>query len=790
MQVDKSINPMEVLMEEARIDVLNQTKSKKFSFTFADAVKYCECGCERTQTIIKAIEFLQRNPLKYNDYFKFLNAYTKDGIKLNEKYFRHDLKKLNNYYRIADEKKGANPFSKSNYEIYVLFMFLKLYGHFTDEDNELFNVQFKDDREYNPLTKIPSVLRGSLPFDVKEYDIKRAFPTFIDIELNSEYRHDVYEKISKSNFAMFLNSNIESKVTIDKARKGLKTIYKDRVNEVLTDERYNEKGRLFKDLTRYEKEYIDMFVSENKLTNYVRLHDGIFVLKDVECESLVFDTVEFSIKECIKPKIINSTVSFYDWDDKGQVVTSPSMYSDFLSQENFIRVKSQDDKIQLLQNKNNVIDYYNHKTSMVNFLDKEINEACKDAVRDKIARDNNKDLAQSYTLLKEVPLEYYKDNKERFGLPFKNGFFYFDNKDKFEIKSKSYDGVKGFFTPHQIQGREFKYTPEIGNLEKLIQRVATGVKEYDVHNKEQTINLEAFTSMIGYLAHNYKPHDKSPCIVLTDEGADSESRNGRRCKTLAVLALEEVTKVMLKGGDEFNPKYEFCFNDLDKSYNLFVVDDAPAGFDYNALYTPITGGINAQKKGGKAEMIEREDSPKFMVTTNFLFRCDEKDASTVARFYEYKFKPYYNVNFTPRCEFNQTLFEDWDGNEWNKFYSFIFRCVAHYIKNGLQRISYDKTEDNFKAEFGSDVRLSEMERIINIITNHKDEFNVSDFLRVYHDLDNALRFEKLFTAKNSKRLIDYFFKQHPKYGFVYGRGRKWAKIKTEQAMLHLQGIDY
>lgn len=779
------IKPIEALMEEARIDVLHQTKSKKFSFTFEDAVKYSECGCERTRTIIKAVIFLQRNPLKENDYFKFVNAYAENQIKLSDKYFRHDLEKLNNYYRKVDEQQGFNPFSKANYESYVLFMFLKLYGNYKIEDDELFNVQFKDDREYNPLTKIPSVLRGSLPFDVKEYDIKRAFPTFIDIELNSEYRHNVYELLSKSEYSMYLNSNNESKVTIDEARKGLSTIYKKRVNEVLTDERYNEKGRLFKDLTSYEKKYIDMFISENNLTNYVRLHDGIFVLKNVECKSLVFDTVEFSIKESIKPKTENNTVSFYDWDDKGQVVTTPSMYSDFLSQENFIRIKSKDDKIQLLQNTNNVVDFFNHKTSMVTFLDKEINETCKDAVRDKIARDNNKDLAQSYTLLKEVSLEYYKDSKDRFGLPFKNGFFYFDNIDDFEIKSKPYDEVKGFFTPHQIQGREFNYTSEIGNFEKLIFRVATGEKYIDVTNEQHVINLDAFTSMIGYLVHNYKPHDESPCIVLTDEGADDETRNGRRCKTIVVKGLEEVTKVMMKGGDEFNPKYDFCYNDLDKSYNIFVVDDAPAGFDYNALYTPITGGINAQKKGGKAEMIEREDSPKFMVTTNFLFRCDERNASTVARFYEYKFKPYYSIERTPRCEFNQTLFEDWDAIEWNKFYSFIFRCVNHYMKNGLHRIPYDKTEDNFNAEFGSDVRLSEMERIITILSHTRTEFNVSDFLTQYHDLHNPLRFEKLFTTHNTRRLIDLFFTKHPEYGFVYGRGRKWVKERIEQEVLHL-----
>ena len=82
----------------------------------------------------------------------------------------------------------------------------------------------------------------------------------------------------------------------------------------------------------------------------------------------------------------------------------------------------------------------------------------------------------------------------------------------------------------------------------------------------------------------------------------------------------------------------------------------PCNFNFNSLYTQITGGINAQLKGSKANMIEREESPKFLITSNYLFRCDVNDASTVARFCEFKVKPYYNVNFSPKDEFRQTFF--------------------------------------------------------------------------------------------------------------------------------------
>ncbi len=767
--------PLETLKDEVIKDVLNATNSKKAVFNYYDAVKFSEKGTERTQTIVKAIKFLESNPLRNNDYFKFLNAYTTKEIKLNEKYFRHDLNRLHNYYKIAD-KKESNPFNKVNYESYVLFIFLKLFGHYNNTDDLLFNVKLLDNREYNPLTNIPSVLRGTLPFEVKEYDIKRAFPTFIDIELKSEFRTGVYEKINKSNYSMFLNANCESKVSIEDARKGLLPVYNKRVSEVLTDERYKEKGKLFKDLTTYEKQYIDKFVLENNIQNFVRLHDGIFVIKETDCKKVKFDTVEFSIKECIKPKIENDIVSFYKIDPKNEVETSPSKYADFLKQEKFIRLSTPDDKIQLLKNSNNVVDFFNYKTDMVSFLESEINEVIDDHVRNKIARDNNNSLAQSYTLLKPIELIYYKDSKERFGLPFKNGFKYFDDKDKFEIKSNSYDEVKGFFTPHPIQKRAFNYTDYVGNFELFIQRISTGLKDYDKTNIDQQTIVNSFISMIGYLCHNFKSLE-SPCIVLTDEGANDENRNGRRGKSMVWNAIQLVTKIMQKGGKEFDPNYTFCFSDLDKSFNLYVIDDVPCNFDFNSIYTQITGGINAQLKGSKANMIEREDSPKFLITSNYLFRCDVNDASTVARFCEFKIKPYYNVNFSPKDEFKETFFEDWNNIEWNKFYSFIFRCVRHYLVNGLERINYDKAEDNFKASFGSDVKLSEMERILDVIINHRKQtsFTVSDFLTIYNSSENPLKNEKMFHGKNTKTLINQFLNSNKQLQFIYGQQRTWWK---------------
>ena len=779
--------PFEVLRNEAINSVWERCNSKKQLFDFTDAYKLKNVqryATNRDKTILETIGFLLKNPLQNNDYFKYVNSYHSTGNKLSEKYFRHSIEKLNSYYEKIDEAKRNNikfnPFSQKNYESYVLFMSLKLNGCYIDIDNNLFNVEFKDYREYNPLSKIPSVLRGCLPFAVKEYDIKRAFPTFIDIELNTDFRHTIYDNIKKSDFAMFLNSNSESKVTIEQARNGLEPIYSSLTNEVITSVRYNDKGRAFKDFTKYESDYIQKFVDANELKNYARLHDGIIVLETTQCKNLKFNKVEFSIKESIAPEIITDTLSFYQLNDFDEVETCPTKYADFLKQENFIRISTADDKIQLLKNTNNVVDFYNHKTDIVSFLESEINETNDkaDAVRNKIARDNTNVLQQSFYLLEPNPLKYYKDTRTSFGLPFENGFFYFDEVGTMEIKRKEYSDVNGFFTPHPIQKRQFEYTDVKGDFELFIQRISTGVKEYSNTTIDDRKTIQAFHSMIGYLCHNFKIRDTTQAIILTDEGANDETRNGRRGKSLIGDAVKQVAKVLQKAGDEFRGDYIHNYAELDKSYNCYLVDDIPAKFNFNHLYTPITQGINVQPKGKQAVQIEFEDSPKFLITSNWLIRYDENEASTNARFTEYKIKPYYNINHRPKNEFEKLFFDEWDCVEWNKYYSFIFRCVNCYLKQGIITIKYDKTEDNFNASFGNEVTRDELSRIIDEIINIErvTAFSVTDFLRIYNKYDNPLRMEKLFHKNNSKKLIDIYLKSIQGNQFIYNsKHKKWMK---------------
>lgn len=260
-------------MDEYSKEFIQRTKegsgSKKLKFTITDALLVTTKHTKRDECFILTHNYLAENPPEKNDLIKYIISYSTYGKKLKQKYCKYDIEIFEKYYKKADEMKkngdSYSPFNIKAYRNYVFYMVLKLQGQYIDADNELFNVSVKDNREYNPATKIPSILRGFLPIDIKEYDIKRAFPTFIDMELGTDYRHTIYEILDKKTFAQLLNANwpVRNDDYFYKCIEKLEKVYGSRAFDVLTSERFSEKGRAFRDFAKYEKEFVEQFIKEN-----------------------------------------------------------------------------------------------------------------------------------------------------------------------------------------------------------------------------------------------------------------------------------------------------------------------------------------------------------------------------------------------------------------------------------------------------------------------------------------------------------------------------------------------
>lgn len=752
--------------------IKEQSKSKKQVFHYGDALsRSINTRTELDEIMVRYLDFIKAEPLKENDFFKYVNAY-KQGVKLNEKYFRHDLKKLQEYYKKSDEDPKYNPFSKQQYERYVLYMMLKFSGLYLSEYDGMFNVKKDESREYNPITLLPSVLRQYLPFQIKEYDIAQAYPTFLFLDLNIK-PFDVYSQLDKRSFNTSLNLHHEVKgATIEGVRSKLEPIYKERVNDVITDDRFNNKGQMFRDLAKYEADYIQKFVRANKPKYYVRLHDGVVTLADAECEKLEFGIVKFKVKEFPQPEQLSNIVNFYSIGEKGIIVTSPVRYSRFLEQENFIRITREGhDQLTILKNDNRIVTPINHKTDLVPFLKANINEGNPEPVEDRIARDATNTIQQSLQLLTPIPLEYHRDTKTRCDIPFKNGIARI-TADGMELIR--YDEIDGFFTKHSTQQHEISFVDvdeKPSDFKDFLILACTG-KDADSYTDDEEKTIMAFCSMFGYLISNYKDPSFSPAIILSDEGADGENRNGGRGKSLIQRALSYFRPSIEKGGNAYDPTYTHVHADLKLEHNLYLLDDVPSNFNYNALYTHITGSIDAQRKGVTAENIPFEYAPKFVVSTNWAVRYDEKAVSTNRRFIEYKFTDFWNIKNTPVKYFGKSFFSDWEADEWNAFYNFGFFCVQHYLKNGLETIEYDKSDDNFRAYFYNDAILEEAERIFNFLNGQ--DFTVTDFVNCHQSVD-TFRFKPEFNIRNAKKYIDSYIEYK---GLSYRFEKKWRKWVT------------
>lgn len=753
--------------------------SKKHVFTINDAIEKSEGRRTPLDNVfIEHFKFISSNPLRNNDYFKYLNSY-KSGKKLNEKYFKHDLELLHQLYKKVDENPTYSPFSKTNWEKYVLYMLLKFKGMYKPEEmDEVFNVKTDENREYNPITSLSRPLRGMLPksLKLKEFDIYRAYPTFIDLELGNNREIDVYSLIDKRNYNRLLNTHNEvENATIESVRNELRCVYDNRVDEVITDERFNNKGQMFKDLTKYEAQYINEFVKANKIDKYVRLHDAVIVLENTEITQTEFGTVKFNSKEVKPPAIINNMKSFYQIDADNKVITEPVYYKEFFEQENFVRVSEQDnDKVTIFRDSNNVVIPFNYKTDTVSFLSKNINEYDTREVENKISKDHN-GIYSGFILIPPKELMYYSDSKNEFGIPFKNGFCKYTKGDE-ETQTLKYKEVNGFFAQHPTQEKnfEFKEYTEPCEFERFLTMVSVAKDPLNeqLTDEEENTRMQFF-KMFGYLCHSYKDQSFSPAIILSDEGANDISRKGGRGKTLITKALQNVRNTKIKGGNEFNGSYRHKFADLEKEHKIYVLDDVVAGFNYDDLYTNITGAITCERKGKQAFTIPFKDAPKFVITTNWAVRYDAEATSTNRRFLEFKLTNYFNEDNTPNDVFNHRLFEDWDSDEWNRFYNFVYACVGYYLEFGLDAPKYDKEEDNYRAYFSNDVIIEEFERIFSSISNKADGFNATNFLDLYKSNENPLRNEGYFHHKNIKKIVDAYVK-HKKLNFEYNlTKRKW-----------------
>ena len=318
---------------------------------------------------------------------------------------------------------------------------------------------------------------------------------------------------------------------------------------------------------------------------------------------------------------------------------------------------------------------------------------CDDYVKSQIMKKLNKEY------LKDDMLEWIKPQEINWLRDKRDTAYFFYQKKWIEIDAEGVrcieanDKVGGFIWQDQIINRNIEL---IGNSDSFgrsefalfIWNITTGIST----NKFDTIPDEAkpplkerFHHMcrtIGYILHNFKDPANPRAVILTDE-VISDNPEGGVGKGVFLKGLAKIKNMVTMDGKSFNSSKSFLWQRVTLSTQIIALEDVMRYFDFEKQFSMITEGIEVEKKNKDSFYIPYEESPKLLITSNYVIQGT--GASHERRRIEIELKQYYKPSFSPRDEFGHNLYDDWTPEEWNLFDNFMMWCVQQYLLHGVAK---------------------------------------------------------------------------------------------------------
>lgn len=271
----------------------------------------------------------------------------------------------------------------------------------------------------------------------------------------------------------------------------------------------------------------------------------------------------------------------------------------------------------------------------------------------------------------ERHINFIKHTLTKAVYPFKNGVVEV-TKDITTIIP--YDKLHGFVWASQVIQMNYSQTIWAHcEFERFVHAISSENEARKIYGEQ----------VIGYLCHTYKDPSRSYAIVLAEE-VENEGAGGGTGKGIFFKAIKKIINVAIIGGKNFKHDKSFNFQRVDLDTQLIVIDDCRKNFDFEGLYDSITEGLTVEKKNKPEFRIDFEQAPKFLLSTNYTISISGEHGRRRSKVLE--FGEFFGPKRTPLDYFGHRMFDDWDQDEWNRFYCYMMHCVAQYLKNGIQPI--------------------------------------------------------------------------------------------------------
>ena len=274
--------------------------------------------------------------------------------------------------------------------------------------------------------------------------------------------------------------------------------------------------------------------------------------------------------------------------------------------------------------------------------------------------------SENYLLLLEtIELMMLEDERDKSYVAFLNGILEVTAK---ETKMIDYIDVNGYIWKEHIIRREFRLLKDNSNDYKTF-----------IHNisKDDVLSME---TTLGYLISRYKDKSNLKAVIFNDEEI-SDSPEGGTGKGIIIQGIKQIRKVSILDGKSFDDSKSFPYQTVSKDTDILVFDDVKKNWDFESKFSIVTEGLTLERKGKDAIKLSAEESPKIVVSTNYVIKGSGN--SNERRRHEFEISQYYNGERTPYDEFGRLLFDEWGSDDFLRFDNYMVFCLQEYFKNGL-----------------------------------------------------------------------------------------------------------
>ena len=305
--------------------------------------------------------------------------------------------------------------------------------------------------------------------------------------------------------------------------------------------------------------------------------------------------------------------------------------------------------------------------------------------------------------------DFIRDTKEEAYYYFRNCFV---RVTATTITTHPLTELNGYIWYSQIIDKDFIYTADNDDsIFNTFLHLATNGKRnisdntYTLENGETpTKRITSVITGIGYALHGYKDPTKAKSFNIFDAKISRDKRpEGRSGKSLTFKAIGQVIPTVEIDATNIKINDNLTLSEVSHDTRFIYFNDANESFPFIRLFHMLTENMTSKRLYLDPIIIPFSVSPKIGVNTNWVLKGD--GGSYRARQHNVEFTDFFSPEYSPRDHFNCTFFSDeWNTDEWNKFYSSMFDYVSFYLGEGLinfptPNIEYRKLLASVSEEF-------------------------------------------------------------------------------------------